>query len=294
MVGLGVVSSSLGEAGFSAPAFLVGIVLAAGAGAAIATLAAHGTIRRREARTRQAERRAAEAVRLAELGSMTSGLAHEIKNPLSTIALHAQLLREDILDSAMKDDERERVSRRVDSLAQECTRLKDILEDFLRFAGRVKLDPHDGDLRDVVLDLADFFEPQCQQHGVLLRKDLSPAPVMARVDSGLLKQALLNLALNAVQAMKESTPGAPPGELILRLEHSTDEAIIHVIDTGPGIAPERQAAIFQPYVTSKPGGSGLGLAVARRIVEEHGGRIDLHSELGRGSDFAVHLPLARG
>ncbi len=284
------VFATLGEARFG----IVSVLVAGGVGAALAALSAHSTLRRREARTRQAERRAADAVRLAELGSMTSGLAHEIKNPLSTIALHAQLLREDVLDSAMKDDERERVSRRVDSLAQECTRLKDILEDFLRFAGRVKLDPHQLDLRDVVLDLADFFEPQCRQAGVLLRKDLAPAPVMARVDSGLLKQALLNLALNAVQAMKDPSPGAAPGELILRLESGPDGVIIHVIDTGPGIAPERRAEVFQPYVTSKPGGSGLGLAVARRIVEEHGGRIELHSEPGRGSDFAVHLPLAAG
>ena len=261
-----------------------------------ATLALRSRLASRERRTVAAERRAQQAERLAELGSMTSGLAHEIKNPLSTVVLNAQLVGEEIADSALPAEEKQRLTRRVDALGREANRLRDILTDFLRFAGRMKLDPVPHDLRQIVDELADFFLPQSEQHGVIQRVELPAEPVMAKVDAGLLKQAVLNLLINAVQAMSEQPPDRSR-ELILRVEvaggdaEHPAEARIHVIDTGPGIEPARRDAIFRPYMTSKPGGTGLGLATTRRIIEEHGGRVHLWSELGKGSDFTLVLPL---
>jgi signal transduction histidine kinase len=250
----------------------------------------------RERRAIHAERRARQAERLAELGSMTSGLAHEIKNPLSTVVLNAQLVGEEIADSELPDDAKQRLARRVDALGREATRLRDILTDFLRFAGRMKLDPTPQDLRTIVDEIVDFFQPQCDQQGVIQRVELPATPVMANVDVGLLKQAVLNLLINAVQAMS-AQPVSLPRELMLpsadgKPAIASEEVRIHVIDTGPGIDPTRHDAIFRPYMTDKPGGTGLGLATTRRIVEEHGGRIQLWSELGKGSDFTIVLPVA--
>ncbi len=250
---------------------------------------------RRNRRAQIAERRAAKAERLAELGAMTSGLAHEIKNPLSSVVLNAQLLREGILDAPLAEEESMRLTRRVDSLARETSRLKDILEDFLRYAGRVHLDRERRDLRELVEELSDFVHPQSELAGVLLRTDLPAAAVYAGVDAGLLKQAILNLMLNSIQAM-EAAPSQARRELILRVESivatdaSIPEVAIHVIDTGPGIAPDAIESIFRPYISGRKGGSGLGLAVARRIVEEHGGTIRVFSEMGKGSDFLIQLP----
>lgn len=249
-------------------------------------------LRRGERRARDAERRARDAERLAELGSMTSGLAHEIKNPLSTIGLNAQLLLESIAQSQLPGEERQRLQRRLESLAREVERLSGILSDFLQFAGRIQLDPQPQDLVRIVNELCDFFHPQCDQANVRLRTQVPNEPLMVHVDEGLFKQALLNLMINAMQAMTNNPehPDDVPRELILRVEPDPHEARVHVIDTGPGIDPQQLSQIFHPYFSHRSGGTGLGLPTARRIVEEHGGRLEAHSEIGRGSDFVIHLP----
>lgn len=252
-------------------------------------------LRRLERRVRDAERRAHDSERLAELGAMTGGLAHEIKNPLSTIGLNAQLLGEVINESDLPAMHRERMQRRLETLVREIERLRGILSDFLQFAGRIKLDPQPRDLVKIVDELSDFFHPQCDQAGVTLRTQTSQGITRAltvEVDEALMKQAVLNLMLNAVQAMTE---GAEAGssqhkELILRMEADDREARIHVIDTGPGIEPAKLNEIFRPYVSMRAGGTGLGLPTARRIIQEHGGRVEVHTEPGRGSDFVIHLP----
>jgi len=272
--------------------FLAGIA----AGVIIMLPMVRALLQRGERKARDAERRARDAERLAEIGSMTGGLAHEIKNPLSTISLNAQLLKEEIDDAPFALDVKERTSRRLGTLMREVERLRGILTDFLHFAGRMKLDPQPHDVRDIVDELTDFFHPQCDQARVVLRSVIPPQPAPALVDEGLFKQALLNLMLNAVQAMTERDPSTsaqrsgPVGELILRVESDNDEVRIHVIDTGTGIDADRMHEIFRPYVTSKPGGTGLGLSTSRRIIEEHGGRLVAHSEPGKGCDFVIHLP----
>jgi len=253
-------------------------------------------LRRAEHRARLAERRARNAERLAEIGSMTAGLAHEIKNPLSTIGLNAQLLAEGLNDAELSTQERGRLLNRLGALSREAERLRAILTDFLQFAGRVKLDARPRDLVRIVAELRDFFHPQCDQSRVVMRTKLPETPVRVPVDESLLKQALLNLMINATQAMTNgATAGEDShdtrGELILQIDADLDEARIHVIDTGPGIEPDRLEQIFHPYVSHTVGGSGLGLSTARRIIEEHGGRIAVHSDVGRGSDFVIHLPM---
>lgn len=248
----------------------------------------------REVRRRRGLERDMERLRgrIAEVSSMTGGLAHEIKNPLSTLVLNTQMLDEELDDAVPDADTRARLHRRVGALVRETVRLRGILEDFLRYAGRLRLDPQPVDIAGLVDDLVDFFHPQCDQAGVLLRAEIAPGPIEADVDEGHLKQAVLNLMLNALQAMDrgEGPAGEGRGELIVRVEAGDREVRIHVIDTGPGIPADRLDEVFRPYVSGKPGGSGLGLPTARRIVEEHGGGLTVHSEPGRGSDFLILLP----
>ena len=243
--------------------------------------------------------------RIAEIGRMTSGLAHEIKNPLSTIGLNIQLMHEDLEDIAKElpensqtEDQIGRVQRRFGSLGRETQRLKDILEDFLRFAGRMKLDPKKNDVHQLIEELIDFFEPQTAEAGVNLRTQLAASPAEIVVDGALLKQALLNLMLNSAQAMTEARDkGKKHGgasELIIRTDNrkemGNDMMTIHIIDTGPGMSEEVMGKIFEPYYSTKKGGTGLGMPTSRRIIEEHGGSLSVHSEEGKGTDFVIALP----
>ncbi|MCH2146232.1 MAG: ATP-binding protein [Phycisphaerales bacterium] len=235
-----------------------------------------------------AMKRAQASERMAEIGNMTSGLAHEIKNPLSTVGLNAQLLAEDVEQLDIKQDEMSRITKRLESLSREVERLRGILDDFLQFAGRMKLDCSVQDLRLVLEELEDFYHSQCDNEGIVLRMQLPDASVMVDIDAPLLKQAILNLLINAVQAMSESIDK----ELMIRLDVQKHEAQLHIIDTGSGIDQAKVEEIFHPYVSTKRGGTGLGLPTTHRIIQEHGGHINVDSTVGQGSDFVVCLPLS--
>ncbi len=270
---------------------LSGVALCAGVGLPLLLRQS----RRQVARMKAAERRARGAERMAEIGQMTGGLAHEIKNPLSTIGLNAQLLEESIGDLDIDPGERTRIVKRLGTLRRESERLRDTLTDFLRFAGEVRLHPQDADLNAIVEEIADFYAPQAQHHRIRFRHETTGRKMAVRVDAALFKQALLNLLINATQAMiNQPQSDARPRELIIRThEGELDGApafCVHVIDTGPGIAPDAQDKIFTPYYTTKSAGSGLGLPTALRLVEEHGGTLELHSEPGVGTDFCITLP----
>ena len=258
--------------------------------------------RRTERRVMELEREARANERLAEQATMTRGLAHEIKNPLSTIGLNAQLLQEDAADIERANADQPAISeqagkvrRRLGTLGREAVRLREILEDFLRFAGRIELDTQKTDINALVDELAVFFEPQAAEAHVNLRTQLDPALPHARADPSLLKQATLNLMINATHAMadakKDSQPHGGANELILRTSREGKRIRIHIIDTGPGIADDVKAKLFEPYFSTKRTGTGLGLPTTRRIIEEHGGELTLHTEPGRGSEFTIELPL---
>lgn len=260
-------------------ALLSGWALSLVIGLVVATIIHHRLVR--------AQHRAVQAERLAELGTLTGGLAHEIKNPLSTVQLNLQLLKEDLDPHS---DSYTRLVNRLATVQRETGRLRDILDDFLRYAGKIALEPRPVDLNELLEELVDFFAPQAQLHRVQLRLQKLDHPMVALADPRLLKQAVLNLMINAVQAMSDEQAAQRGGELILRLEQTPQEMLIHVIDTGRGIPPEAQRRIFDAYYSTKHGGTGLGLAMTRRIALEHGGELTVTSEPGKGSDFILHLP----
>jgi signal transduction histidine kinase len=244
-----------------------------------------GAVLRCRARHKASCQDGAEDRVVADLAQLAGGLAHEIKNPLSTINVNLELLAEDLRD--YKDVEHQRWLRRLDNVRNETDRLRATLDDFLRFAGKYELRCENRDLRDIAGQLIDFFAPQTQINHVVLRHSLPDTPIICPVDEKVLKQALLNLMINANEAMHEG------GELLVRVDHNATEGLIEVIDTGPGIAPEELDRIFDVYYSNKSGGSGLGLPTTRRIVAEHAGRLDVDSEPGRGTRFTIALPLAR-
>jgi len=265
-----------------------------GAGATVVVLAPifFALLRAAERRARAAEGEARQSQRMAELGSMTGGLAHEIKNPLSTVGLNAQLLIEDLQHAPLDEAERDRLVHRVETLRREVDRLAGILSDFLQFAGRIKLVTERRDLRTIIEEVGDFYHPQCDQSGVKMRVQLPAEPLWAMVDEGHFKQAMLNLMINAVQAMGREHDSPSEPELLITADSVGDEVHIHITDTGPGIQEDRLEEIFHPYVSHRAGGTGLGLPTTRRLIEEHGGLLAVTSELGRGTKFTITLPTA--
>ena len=236
----------------------------------------------------------------AALAELAGGFIHEIKNHLSTLGLNLQLLAEDFSD-AQTQRERRALSR-VQRLQGECQRLVDISNDFLRFARIKDLNLTPADLGKVIEEILDFFGPTAREAKIDIKTFLPADLPLVPLDRDLFKQALLNLLLNAEQAM----PGG--GELtvlggIERPAKNEPEArstlqglsvSLSLIDTGKGIAPDVLSKIFKPFFSTKAGGSGLGLATTKRIVEAHHGTIDVQSEPGRGTKFTIHLPAHPG
>jgi signal transduction histidine kinase len=232
--------------------------------------------------------RVARLNQLADMGKLAAGLAHELKNPLSTLKLNLQLLEEDL--ASLPGAERSR--HRLATLKKEADRLRHTLDDFLKFAGRIELRVETVPLNSLVEELIDFILPQAQASKVRVLTALAPENPRCPLDVNLFKQALLNLLLNAIQAMPADR-GTGGGELLVRTLQAKDNVILYVSDTGIGIPPENLPHIFDAYFTTKKGGTGLGLPTTRRIIEEHNGHISVQSEPGRGTSFRVDLPLAR-
>lgn len=217
-----------------------------------------------------------------EIAELAAGFIHEIKNHLGTLSLNLQLLAEDF-ENAESPRER-RALDRVSRLSGECRKLVDLSNDFLRFARLRELNVKPTTLDAVVSRMIDFLAPTAKQQNIeiiwLPAADLPPV----HLDSDLFEQALLNLMLNAEQAMPDG------GTLTLIGRSEAQTVCLEVIDTGVGIEPESMAKLFRPFHTTKPDGNGLGLATTRKIVLAHGGAIDVQSTPGRGTKFTISLP----
>lgn len=225
--------------------------------------------------------------RLAELGTLAGGLAHEIKNPLSTIALNLALLREDWEKGETPKEKR--TLKKIALLEREVARLETIVNDFLRFAKGKELKLEPCDLNRVVQEVTDFIEPEAKRVGVQIRTLFASDLPKVGLDRDAFRQALLNLFVNAREAMPQG------GELLLRTMRGSDndvpEVCLEVTDTGGGMTPEVLDHCFDIYYSTKRGGTGLGLPTVRRIVEGHGGEISVQSESGRGTRFLIRFPI---
>ena len=218
--------------------------------------------------------------RLAALGKVTTGVAHEVKNPLNSMRLWLETLKE----SLPTDQEVPQQALKV--LDSEIDRLDRVVKRFLDFMRPVDLHLEETNLAELLDEVVGVARPQIERARVEAATQWADDVPAVRADRQLLKQAILNLVLNAVEAMPDG------GQLTLGLARRDEMAEVTVADTGRGIAPEHRPRIFQLFFTTRPGGSGIGLATTFRIVQLHNGSIDFESEVGRGTTFRIELPLA--
>ena len=220
-----------------------------------------------------------------ELATLAGGLAHEIRNPLSTIGMNLELLAEELEND---DSQRaRRMLRRIANLQGECRNLEEILNAFLQFARAGELHLSDGNLNTIVSDYVDFLEPQANSMEVELRPHLDSDLPIVMLDKSLMRQALVNLCRNAIEAMPEG------GSIDLLTRTRGEDVVLEIIDTGKGMDEKTRGQMFQAFFSTRSGGSGLGLPTVRKIVEAHHGRISCESEVGKGTRFTITLPAKR-
>jgi PAS domain S-box-containing protein len=222
---------------------------------------------------RQLERQLDISSRLAAISRLTGGVAHEIKNPLNAIALHLEVLR-----SRLESEQPE-----VEVIAREIKRLDTVVKTFLTFNRPIELQARPLDLDQVMQQVLELVSVDAEAKNIRIETVLT-AKLWLNGDPDLLKQAILNVVYNALEAMAEG------GKLVIQTEWNADECQIRITDDGPGIPPEIQERIFNLYFTTKQQGSGIGLATAFRVVQLHSGTIDFVSEPGRGTTFRLRFP----
>jgi len=223
--------------------------------------------------------------RLAQWGALSAGLAHELRNPLSTLNISLQLLKEDLKQRPQISTAQ--VLPRIELLGTEIERLQRILNDFLTLAREPDGDFAERDPNRLVEEIQAFITPEVAELGVDLGLHLDRSVQTIRMDSDLLRQALLNIIRNGIQAMGHG------GTLTIQTRVSGENFVIVVIDTGDGMTQDVQDRIFDGFFSARPGGTGIGLAITRQIMRLHGGDVTCESAPGRGSKFTVSLPLNR-
>jgi signal transduction histidine kinase len=217
-----------------------------------------------------------------EIAKLAGGLAHEIKNPLSTIRLNMELLAEDFAESELPRDRR--ALGKINLVQRECLRLQNLLNDFLSFAKLRTLRLEPCNLNDEIDRILELYRPNAESCGIEIAKYLDANLPSVVVDQESIRGVLFNLILNAQQAMPDG------GQLVVRTRPSGNGVTIELIDSGEGMDAETLSHIFEAFYSTKSGGSGLGLPTAKKIIEGHGGRISVQSEPGKGTQFTVELP----
>src|SRR5207302_709681 len=218
------------------------------------------------------------AERLTAINRVTSGVAHEVKNPLNAMLMHVELAR---IKLEKGDFE---ILPQMDIIASEILRLDRVVKTFLDFTRPVEMKSTETPVDAFVSELVELARPQAQAVGVAVSVDLQAAGATIVADSDLLKQAALNIVVNAIEAMPQG------GELRFESSVGGEEAEIRISDTGAGIPSDKRDKIFQLYFSTKAKGSGIGLAMTFRIVQLHNGKIDFFSEPGKGTTFILRFP----
>ena len=265
--------------GQEAVRLLVNLEILPGGGAMV-------TLRDAEGR-RQVQSQLDLSERLAAISRITGGVAHEIKNPLNAIALRLEVLRSKIGQDVPE------ANQELDIISEEVMRLDRVVKTFLDFTRPVQLVLADVDLKEVLEELANFVQPEAEVSRVSINFVMEPGvQFVMQGDRDLLKQAFLNVIMNGIEAMAESG-----GILRIKIESLLSsrqgrQAVIGISDGGPGIPPEQRDKVFQLYFTTKTKGSGIGLAIAFRVAQLHGGKIEFSSNTRQGTTFMFLLPLS--
>jgi len=240
----------------------------------------HKELQRTHQELEQAHEQLIRTEKLASIGQLAAGVAHEINNPLGTITIFSHMMKKELEgDDPLRED--------LQMIIDEASRAKEIVKGLLSFARETVLKPGMVNLNAVIEDVVSLIQNQSLFFNVNLQKELDPNLPTMFVDAAQLKQVFLNIILNGAQAMEGS------GELTVSTRLLSDSKTVEVAiaDTGPGISEETLSKLFDPFYTTKEKGTGLGLAIAYGIVDRHGGAIDVRSETGKGATFFITLPV---
>ncbi len=244
-------------------------------------------LKEREAQLQQKQQELIRAERLAAVGRISAQVAHEIRNPLSSIGLNVEMLEDQLTESRFESVEDAKEARDLlASVIREVDRLTEITEDYLRLARLPTPSKRPEDLKKILEEVLSFAREELERAGVKIVAELPESGLPVSADEGQLRQVFLNLIRNAREAM------ANGGTLKVRATSTGALLDVRVSDTGSGIPPEVREKLFEPFFTTKPGGTGLGLSLSRQIVEAHGGRIDVDSAPTGGTTFVLEFPRA--
>ncbi|NPV39535.1 Chemotaxis regulator - transmits chemoreceptor signals to flagelllar motor components CheY [Brevinematales bacterium NS] len=226
---------------------------------------------------------------LAALNTLAAGIAHEIKNPLTAIDLHTQLIQRAVQKNLVCLDEN--LSQYIKTISDETKRLNQILNDFLLAARTRQLKLSFEDINLFLQETLHLLKPELEEKQIVLREEYQQMPKNF-IDKDYLKQAILNLVKNAIESMEKSSLKV----LTVRTWYDTirDATAIEIADTGCGIASDQIQKIFEPYYTTKDYGTGLGLTITYKIIKEHDGDIQIQSKPGEGTSFTIYLPIHKG
>ena len=218
--------------------------------------------------------------RLMAVGRLTAGVGHEVKNPINAMVLHLELLRSKL--AANPGETTQAAQRHVDILAGEMQRLDRVVQTLADFTRPLELRPAEHDLRHVVSGVVELTGAEMTENGVQVELSAPATPLPVRADADLMRQAILNLLLNAMQAMPRG------GTIRLTVSREAQNAVVEIVDEGDGIAPELLPRIFDLYFTTKPSGTGIGLAMTYRILQMHGGALEVKSTTSKNSAMGLH------
>jgi len=229
---------------------------------------------------RETQSQLIQSAKLAAVGELAAGVAHELNNPLTSIMGFSNLLLWDAApDDAMRED--------LETIVSEANRARTIVRNLLTFARQVESYPENSDLNQVLQETLALVRRHIESDGIEVVEQYAPDLPTLRLDVGRMKQVFLNLINNAHQAMAQGD------RLFISSQQEGEELVVRIRDTGRGIPEEHRGQIFEPFFTTKPvgQGTGLGLSVSLGIVHDHGGRIEVESQVGQGSTFTVWLPI---
>ncbi len=218
--------------------------------------------------------------------TLAAGIAHEVRNPLNSLQINLRILQDELEE--LLPGRGAHVFAVLAKIGAELKRLEDFVSEFLRFARPPRLKPEHVPVRPLLAELAAFLAPECSAKGVEVKLEIDQGPPIAFVDGLQLKQAVLNLFLNALQATQ------PGGHVVLRTGGEARRLVISIVDDGEGIPEEVKEQVFTVFFSTRVGGTGLGLPIARRIVEEHGGSVHIASSPGEGTTATISVPTRPG
>jgi len=253
-------------------------------GESIAEAVGHAMILRDITEDRRSTQQTIESERLSALTLLAAGVAHEIGNPLNSLHIHLQLMERKVKELRGAEDRLE-LQESINIARAEINRLDSIVTQFLRAIRPSKPQLHPEDVNAIVEDSVRFFQPEIKDRDIVVETELRSDLPRIELDRDQMKQVFYNAIKNSFEAMKRR------GILRIRTDRDDTHVKISFTDTGGGISPENLSRVFEPYFTTKTGGSGLGLLIVRRIVREHGGELALKSSKGKGLTLTVRLPI---